>query len=941
LFRNALHCRSCGHPIFDIAPTASHSLEYRIGGAMTMASSSTFSSAPLLATVGSQVAAATDLVLAASTAVTALVPAFADIATIHLPQADGILGFVAGRHRNPGCATFLAMSDLPTIASGMCEGRAIIIPRSAFDQHWTQGLESDPMLSSVTACLVAPFQGEDGPAGTLFAAVLDDREFDDRDLETATVVAALLSGAFSRIRAERQAGPDFASRSNFDQSRSTESSFARVFDLSPLILSVSDLETGRFLEINEAFVQATGFSREEIIGRTPIELGLWVAPEQRTKGLNEIRSGHVIRSQEMRFRIKDGSIRDVLLSGAMVEFQGRAAALSALTDVTDRKRAENLLLRYQLLAQNSRDILIFFRLDGTIVEANAAAAETYGYTPEEFLKLHVSDLRAPDLISELPAQFSQALERGIRFETRHRRRDGTTFPVDVVSQSADLGGERLVLSIIRDVTERAEVEAALRASEERFRLALDAAGMSTWEIDFETGKRTAGGFHEQLLGAAPDSIEGILAMVHPDDRDRVRHAVEHAIQHQTDYAEEFRILHPNGNMRWIAAHGRAIGAAQGRPQRLAGVSYDITDRKQAESLLLASEERFRALAETMPLLVWTCEPDGGCDYLSRQWLNYTGSSEAEQLGFGWMEVVHPDDRDHVAATWQAAVAGIALFDVELRIRRYDGVYRWFKTRAAPVRDDDGNIIKWYGSNTDIDDLKQAEERRRELIDTLAHDLKNPLAAMKAQAQILRRRLARGQEVSRESLDMLAETATKMAELIDEMSDASKLAAGQDLELEIQPLDLVALVRSAAAAYAGSSSLHSVRIEEGVQNLVGEWDRARLERVFGNLLANAIKYSPNGGEIVVRIDREVDDSLEKAVVAITDHGIGIPEVDLQHIFERHRRGRNVGRIRGNGLGLAGAADVVRLHGGTITVASQEGAGSTFTVKFPLAPVGNGA
>jgi signal transduction histidine kinase len=251
-----------------------------------------------------------------------------------------------------------------------------------------------------------------------------------------------------------------------------------------------------------------------------------------------------------------------------------------------------------------------------------------------------------------------------------------------------------------------------------------------------------------------------------------------------------------------------------------------------------------------------------------------------------------------------------------------------------VRDESGAILKWYGSNTDIDDLKQVEERRRVLIDTLAHDLKNPLAAIKAQSQVLRRRLQRGHAINEENLAMLAETATNMADLIDEMSDASKLAAGQDLELEIGSIDLAPLLARAALAYGGTSGRHTVQVLARVDSIVGAWDRARLERVFGNLLANAIKYSPEGGDVIVELDRYHDRAGDWAVVSVIDQGIGIPASDLPLVFERHRRGRNVGQIRGNGLGLAGAADVVRLHGGEIAVVSVEGTGSTFTVRLPV-------
>jgi PAS domain S-box-containing protein len=150
----------------------------------------------------------------------------------------------------------------------------------------------------------------------------------------------------------------------------------------------------------------------------------------------------------------------------------------------------------------------------------------------------------------------------------------------------------------------------------------------------------------------------------------------------------------------------------GRPARYIAIRTDITGRKALEDALRAGEERFRALVESMPQLVWTCRADGPCDYLSPQWVAYTGRPDADQLGYGWLDQVHPDDRARVTAEWSAVAPAGAVFDIEFRIRRHDGVYRWFKTRATPLRDATGAIVKWFGSNTDIQDLRDAQDALR-------------------------------------------------------------------------------------------------------------------------------------------------------------------------------------------------------------------------------------
>lgn len=236
--------------------------------------------------------------------------------------------------------------------------------------------------------------------------------------------------------------------------------------------------------------------------------------------------------------------------------------------------------------------------------------------------------------------------------------------------------------------------------------------------------------------------------------------------------------------------------------------------------------------------------------------------------------------------------------------------------------------------------RQAAERlQQEFLDGVAHDLRNPLAAVKGQAQLLLRQIAKRGEIGPErllaGLRGIDASVEQMTAQIAELQDVARLRSGQPLELRTVPADLVALVTEAAEGARRISSRHEIAVVASVPVLMGRWDVVRLRRVLDNLLGNAIKYSPAGGSVVATVTEDDRGGSPWARVEVRDEGVGIPAADLGRIFERFRRGSNVaGRIRGTGIGLSGARQIVEQHGGAIAIASDEGRGTVVTVSLPL-------
>jgi signal transduction histidine kinase len=235
--------------------------------------------------------------------------------------------------------------------------------------------------------------------------------------------------------------------------------------------------------------------------------------------------------------------------------------------------------------------------------------------------------------------------------------------------------------------------------------------------------------------------------------------------------------------------------------------------------------------------------------------------------------------------------------------------------------------------------REAIELRDTFVATVSHDLKNPLATIGAQAQLLRRLAAsdadsaRDRERLRAGIRRIESTVQRMTRMIDGLLDVTRLELGGRLELQRARMDLVEVTRRVVAEHQDRAPRHRIQMA-GEATLVGNWDMARIERALDNLVGNAVKYSPEGGVITVLCVQERDDPDDWAILSVRDHGVGIPAADLGNVFERFHRAGNVGQISGTGIGLAMIRDVIELHGGTIDVESTEGAGSTFTVRLPV-------
>jgi PAS domain S-box-containing protein len=559
--------------------------------------------------------------------------------------------------------------------------------------------------------------------------------------------------------------------------------------------------------------------------------------------------------------------------------------------------------------------------------------------------------------------------RGSLYVTFSQPRDWRADEVSLIEE---------VASRIWDAAERGRADMLLRDSEERARLALDSGEFGSWEYDV-LGDRVVGSLrHKEIFGdlAAADGVGArrYLDRVVPEDFPRVTAGIAHMIETGADWRADFRITHGTGGERWIEIRAKAQFDAGGKVTRLLGTTADITERKRAEAALVASEAQFRTLAQAMPNQVWTARPDGMLDWFNERCLSYSGRTAAELAGTGWTVMVHPDEVPNAARKWAAALQSGENYETEFRLLRADGVYRWYIARAVALRGADGAVVRWIGTNTDIEDQKagaaalavlnatleaQVEERTAELMaaeETLrqsqkmeavgqltggiAHDFNNMLQGIAGAVELMERRIAQGRpEEAGRYVASARQSIARAATLTHQL-----LAFSRRQALAPKRVDLSALIGGIAGLIrqtVGPAVDFDVRL--GAEDWPVRCDPNQMENAILNLAINARDAMlPGGGALTLETLHVV---LGQADVAgwdgaapgpyvrltVTDTGSGMSPDILRHAFEPFFTTKPAGQ--GTGLGLSQVYGFVRQSNGIMRLESELGRGTSVHLYLP--------
>ena len=774
-------------------------------------------------------------------------------------------------------------------------------------------------------------------------------------------------GTCTDIEDQRQADANLQQQwRTFDTALSHTPDFAYIYDLD-----------GRFTYANRALLDLWQISLKEGVGKRFSELGYppELAARLQVQIQEVIDTKQVLRDQTP-FTGPTGETRyyDYIFT-PVLDSAGHITAVAGSTrDITEQKQAaerieEDRRRWRDLLLQTPAGIAVLRGPEHRFEWVNNEYSRHVGWPAEALVGKtvvealpEVGDQVYPELLNKVYQTGEPYVGHESPVRLVHSNGESRDYYVNFVySPTKDPGGaiDGIFVHVI-DVTDFVSARKNVEASEERFRLAFQAVEGIVYDWDPRTGSVLRSGNLKKLVGVSAAEAEPTAdwwqERIHPEDSLSSSLSTIPLLGAERDHFEtEFRVRHADGHWVYACDRGYIVRDENGAVVRVVGSTHDVTEQRNLLNALRQSEARFRQAIDSMPQIVWSApppsetSPDGAPDLYNRRWFEYTGLSAGKADGDQWTPV-HPEEEPIVRERWRQALATGEPFDIEFRCRRSDGQYRWFLSRAAAIRDERGNIVRWFGTSTDIEDRKKAElavltkqklESLGLLAGGIAHDFNNLLVGILGGASFAVESISEDDPLQ-PVLGVIVTAAERAAHLTRQM-----LAYAGKGRFLIEAIDLAELVRSTCILIKGSIPKHvRITLETGKGQPTVEADSGQMQQIVMNLILNAAEAIDEArtGAVVVRT-RAMD--LDAAAIAraeivsgsltpgpylvleVRDNGSGMDHDTQMKIFDPFFTTKFTGR----GLGLSAVQGILRTHNGALELVSKLGEGSTFRVFLP--------
>jgi len=686
------------------------------------------------------------------------------------------------------------------------------------------------------------------------------------------------------------------------------------------------------------------------------------------------RYGETIRDEECIIERPDGTRITAIANVVPIrDSQGEIiGAIDCWRDINNRKQMEEALRQREtelsLITDTLPVLISFVDSEQRYRLNNRAYQEWFGHSTAEVYGKYLWEVLGESAYEVLRPYVEQALAgEQVSFEGEVPYKDGGTRYINViyVPQINQQGTVEGYAALITDISERQAAlrdrnlaEAALRESEARFRHLADTAPVLIWMSGTD---KLCNYFNKPWLDFTGRTIEqemgnGWAEGVHADDFQRCLDTYTNAFDARQDFNMEYRLRRNDCEYRWVLDTGVPRFAPTGEFLGYIGSCVDIHDRNLAEETLRDSEERYRILTEVSPQAIWMGDSHNGITYCNQYWFDYSGLTMEQTAGYGWIDIIHADDRADVFKTSMQAVTKATNYEAEIRFRRVsDGNYRWHLVRGLPFRDAAGQIIKWVGVASDIHDRKVAEAALQQLNEMLeqriqertaqleaankelesfsysvSHDLRSPLRHIAGFIELLQKRHSSTNildETSQRYLKIIAETSKQAGILIDELLTFSRMGRTEMRYININMEQLVEEIKRDL-----QTQIPERTINWYIESLPEvQADPSMLRLVLRNLIDNAVKYSQtrNPTEITVgSIDNE-----NEVVFFVQDNGVGFNMQYVHKLFGVFQRLHSDPKFEGTGVGLANVQRIIHRHNGRVWAESVVDSGATFYFSLP--------
>ena len=742
----------------------------------------------------------------------------------------------------------------------------------------------------------------------------------------------------------------------------SEARFRSLFEYAPDVYFLMDVH-GNFGDFNRSGEELSGYRREELIGKNYQDLPLFDDRQNSLIAALLQRAGHgeILGPVELCLNRKGGGQVIIEAKALPLQSQGETLLLGIARDVTDRKRAEEALRlsekRFRDIAENEAEWVWEVDAQGKYTYSSPVVEKLLGYKPEEVLNKHFYDLFLPDQRQELKqaALAAFAAKRPFReFINPNLHKNGqivwlSTSGVPILDELGNLLGYR---GADIDITKPRQAEEALRLSEARFRAIFEYAPVGIGMADPAGRVLQTNQALQALLGYSADEIKAIILqeITYPDDWPETRRLLGELLAgKRRHYSIEKRLLRKDGGIVWAQVMVALLRDPRGEPQYLLGTLIDLTARKQAEAELRQSEQRFRLMAETIQDVFWLAPPDlSEMVYVSPAYEPIWGRTcqELYQFPQSFMEAIHPEDRERVMSEIAATRRENIPWSHEYRIIKPDGAVRWIHDRGFPVRYDQGRVLMFTGVATDITERKALEQQllqaqKMEAVGRLAggvaNDFNNLLMAITGYGELMRAKVLKGDPLY-DHLENILKAGDRAAALTQQLLTFSRrqIVYPQLVDLNRVLLDLEPMLRRLIGEDL------DLEVLTGKDPGVVKADPGHLGQIIMNLVVNARDAMPQGGRLTLKLAPvEFKESQHTrfglappgpyVMLEVRDTGIGMDEATQAHAFEPFFTTKESGK--GTGLGLSTVYGIVKQSGGYLVLASEPGAGSTFTIYLP--------